>query len=275
MNIEKILGIVLAAAAVLSLMLAMLGRGAKSRGSRVALGVITSLWCLLTIGAGAMFQSKIGPLVLIEGLLLAIAPASGLLGGLAAGRGGSTARAALPAALILIVLDLGGFYALNHRVADLAETMGLFRPKAAAAVPEQNGCTENLKALYFAFDKYAESNGSLPTADKWMENEEIVSRVQKNEWFHCPQVSNQKDEKFGYAYNEALANLSLNGKKLSEMPNAAHTVLLYDSSDLQRSAHDKVSSLPLKGRHSGHNNVLYCDGHIEALAAGAAPGKAQ
>ena len=272
MNIEKILGIILAATALLSIGLAFAARGAKTRGGKAALGVFTALWCVLTMGAGLAFQAKIGPLVLTEGLLLAIAPMAGLCGGIASARGGKS-QSAFPAALVLIVLDLSGFYALNHKVADLAETMGLLKPKAAAAAPEQKGCADNLKALYFAFDKYAESNGSLPPAEKWMENDEIASRVQKNEWFHCPQVSNQHDEKFGYAYNAALANLGLNGKKLAEMPNAAHTVLLYDSSNLGRSAADKVTSLPAQGRHSGHNNVLFCDGHIEAVAGGVQPGK--
>ncbi len=273
MDIEKILRIILAVSALLSVGAGAAARASLSKSARTALIALVAIWCVAALGAGIAFQAKIGPIVIAEGIFLAFGPAVGVVGGSLASSTGKNLKAAWPVALVLIVADLGAFYALNHKVADLAETMGLTRPKVAAESSEQKGCADNLKALYFAFDKYAESNGSLPPAEKWMENDEIASRVQKNEWFHCPQVSNQHDDKFGYAYNEALANKQLNGKKLSEMPDAAHTPLVYDSSTLPGSAHDAVKSLPTSGRHSGHNNVLYCDGHVEALAPGADPGK--
>ena len=135
--------------------------------------------------------------------------------------------------------------------------------------PETNKtCPENLKGLYNAFAQYAELNDSLPPADKWEENTDFTSRVPQDAWLHCPAVSNGHDDKFGYAYNTALAGkkLNLNGKPLNTYPDAAKMPLLYDSTNLSKNAQDAVTSLPKPGRHSGRNNILYLDGHVEAVA---------
>jgi prepilin-type processing-associated H-X9-DG protein len=57
-------------------------------------------------------------------------------------------------------------------------------------------------------------------------------------------------------------NTALGGKKWKEVPDAAHTPLFYDSSDLAINAHDGFTSLPSPPRHEGHNNVVYLDGRI-------------
>ena len=49
--------------------------------------------------------------------------------------------------------------------------------------------------------------------------------------------------------HEVFPGLKLNGKRLKEMPDASRTPLLYDSTNLTKGAHDKVSSLPQPGRH--------------------------
>ena len=71
-----------------------------------------------------------------------------------------------------------------------------------------------------------------------MDQDDFKAAVQKDEWLHCPAVSNRHDDKYGYAYNDALVGRKLNGKKLKEMPDAAKTPLLYDSTDLAKNAHD-------------------------------------
>ena len=47
-------------------------------------------------------------------------------------------------------------------------------------------------------------------ADKWMDNEEIAAKIQKDEWLHCPEVSNRKDDKFVkknlYTYFDVLTS---------------------------------------------------------------------
>ena len=76
-------------------------------------------------------------------------------------------------------------------------------------------CTENLKSLYFAFGKYVEYNDGLPPAETWQDQDDFKAAIQKDEWLHCPAVSNRHDAKFGYAFNAALSGRKLNGKKLT------------------------------------------------------------
>ena len=110
---------------------------------------------------------------------------------------------------------------------------------------------------------YVQDNDALPPGDNWNTNEELVSKVRQNEWLHCPSVSNRTDDKFGYALNEALLGKKLQGKTLKELPDAAKTPLLFDSSNLAVNAYGDLSLLPIPGRHQGKNNILYCDGHVE------------
>ncbi len=127
-------------------------------------------------------------------------------------------------------------------------------------------CKASLNEIYKGFQHFTETNGSLPTAAKWMDEEDFKGAVQADEWLHCPSVSNRKDEKFGYSLNPDIAGKGLKGKKLNEIPNAAKTPLVYDSTDLAKNAHGALSTLPNPGRHNGLNNILYCDGHIEEVA---------
>lgn len=269
MSIETILRWILAAAVVLALGTIAVARASSGRkGVQTFLGIATALWAIGCIGASVAFASKIGPVIVAEGVFLALGPAFALAAGTRSEtQSASAARVRVTVALLLLACDLGGFYSLNHRIVELADSLGFGKPHGVVAPTADKDCPDNLKSLYFAIEKYAESNGALPLADKWMDNEEITSRVQKDEWFHCPAVSNRHDANFGYAFNDAVAGKMLDGKKLSEMPGAATTPLLYDSSTLSKSAHDAFKSLPRPGRHGGKNSVLYCDGHIEQLAA--------
>ena len=96
---------------------------------------------------------------------------------------------------LLVLIDLGAFYHLNRSLAQIAGELGLSTMRKKYEPIANKDCPENLKSLYFAFAQYVEGNGSLPPADKWMENDEIASKVQKEEWFHCPEVSNRHDER--------------------------------------------------------------------------------
>ena len=127
-------------------------------------------------------------------------------------------------------------------------------------------CKASLNEIYKGFQHYSETNGTLPSAEKWMDEEDFKGAVQADEWLHCPSVSTRKDEKFGYSLNPDIAGKGLGGKKLNEIPNAAKTPLAYDSTDLAKNAHGALSTLPKPGRHNGLNNILYCDGHIEEVA---------
>ncbi len=127
-------------------------------------------------------------------------------------------------------------------------------------------CRASLNEIYKGFQHFSDTNGSLPPAEKWMDQEDFKGAVQADEWLHCPSVSNRKDDNFGYALNPDIAGKGLEGKKLNEIPNAAKTPLVYDTTDLAKNAHGALSTLPKPGRHHGLNNILYCDGHIEEVA---------
>ena len=130
----------------------------------------------------------------------------------------------------------------------------------------QHSCPANLKALWTAFNLYAQDWDAFPLAPNWCKNSDLVSRVPHNSELHCPAVSNGHDSNYGYAYNDKLSGLSLGTKTaLSQLPHASTTPLLYDSSNLSESAHDAFTSLPVPGRHDGKDYVVYLDGHVASV----------
>lgn len=274
MTIEAILRLILLTTGVLALIVgfAAYHSGGKKRIRSVVL-LLVACWSAVTFGGGLYLTPKVGSIVAVEGTLLGLAVIGALAGGLSAYKMSNGGAGPAPAAIVfglLVLVDLTMFYRLNHKIVEMAGELGFGAPHTKYEPSANKDCPENLKSLYFAFAQYVDGNGSLPSAERWMDNDELSSKVQKEEWFHCPEVSNRHDSNYGYAYNDLLSQRKLNGKKLQEMPNAAKTPLLYDSSNLGKSAHDAFVSLPRSGRHGGRNNVLYCDGHVDAVRAGSA-----
>jgi prepilin-type processing-associated H-X9-DG protein len=225
----------------------------------------------VVFGGAKLLESQIGPLIVYEGAWLSSALNFGLVGGYFGGKNRKATEAgkkALPlicAAISLCSLFLMG--ARLHNLVDILQQLGIGSARTKPAGPDTSlDCSKSLEKIYLGFAHYVENNDALPPADKWMEDEDVRGGVAADEWFHCPAVSNRKDDKFGYAYNDAIANRKLGGKKLSEMPDAAKTPLAFDSANLAKSAHDPMTSLPKPGRHGGRNNILFCDGHIESVA---------
>ncbi len=248
--------------------------GLLTRRRTVAAITVIAVALLLAAGllAGARAPARqIGPIVTQEAMRVAVAWVLALLGGFLAGVIKQRATLLTTVGVALLVAGaVGGIlqsaFAKHPEVIRVAKQLGLDQ-KTAKYEPEKNkACPENLKSLYIAFSMYAEDYGALPPAANWMQNEDLTSKVRQNEWLHCPAVSNRHDDKYGYAYNDQVAGRKLNGKPLKEMPDAAATPLLYDSTNLAPSAHDAVTSLPHPGRHGGRNNILYCDGRVEAVA---------
>lgn len=235
-------------------------------GKRLALAVVVI--ALLLVGGTLPLAVRIGSLITMVATYLACALGAALLGGYGTGR--KYSKGLLSGAALYIVvtglvtaLALASMFAQLNPVAAIVKEYGSgkkYDPKA------DKSCTENLQSLYFAFTKYVEYNDGLPPAETWQDQDDFKAAIQKDEWLHCPAVSNRHDTKFGYAYNAALTGRKLNGKKLNEMPDAAKTPLLYDSTDLAKNAHDSLTSLPKPGRHGDKNNILFCDGHIESVA---------
>jgi prepilin-type processing-associated H-X9-DG protein len=252
----------LVAGAIAGLRTQDVGRSGKRLA--LAIGVIA----FLLIAGTLPLAAKIGSLITLLATYFSCALAAALLGGYGTGRKRSKGLVG-GVALYLVVTGLVTALALTS-VFSLLEPVSAIAKQLLSSqkynAKTDKSCTENLQSLYFAFNKYVEYNDSLPPAESWQDKEDFKAAVQKDEWLHCPEVSDRHDAKFGYAYNAALAGRKLNGKTLKEMPDAAKTPLLYDSTDLAKNAHDSVTSLPKPGRHGGKNNVLFCDGHIESVA---------
>ncbi len=219
---------------------------------------------------------KIGPIVTRQTLLLGCALSIALLGGFAGSLAQQRRQRRVQVGIaILTALLIGGVGAtfINRvsEVVELARGVGLLQSGPAYEPQKNKDCPENLKSLYIAFQQYAQDWDALPPAANWMDNDELVSKVRRNEWLHCPAASNRHDDRYGYAYNTVVAGRKLGGKHaLADLPDAAHTPLLYDSTDLGKSAHSdfagSAQSLPRPGRHGGRNNILYLDGHVQAVA---------
>lgn len=238
---------------------------ANRAGTRLAI-VVVLLAALLILGTLPL-RAKIGSIITFLATYLTCALCAALLGGYGTGRKQSKKSMGGVALYAVVTFCVTGL-ALASVFAQLAPVAEIAKQFVSSQKPDlkvDKDCTENLTSLYFAFGKYAEYNDSLPPAENWEDQDDFKGAVQKDEWLHCPAVSNRHDNKFGYAYNAALSGRKLNGKILKEMPDAAKTPLLYDSADLAKNAHDGLTSLPKPGRHGGKNNILYCDGHIESV----------
>lgn len=277
MHIESILRAIVFVSALLALGAFLAGYTLGVRVTvprRVAAGVGTllaaALLDLVLLAATRGAAAKIGPLVTYQANRVAWAVGLALVGGYACGivrkRNTSAAGVGIALVAVLVIVTLHSASARNGEVIRVVRQLGLDE-KVVKYEPEKNkDCPNNLKSLYIAFSMYTQDWGALPPAANWLDNEDLTSKVRQNEWLHCPAVSNRHDDKYGYAYNTAVAGRSLNGKPLNEMPDAAKTPLVYDSTDLAKNAHDAVTSLPHPGRHGGRNNILYCDGRVEAVA---------
>ena len=244
----------------------------SERGSKVdryALAFSAAVIAIF-VGGTAPLAAKNGSLITVVAACFGLALGVGLLGGLMTGRRMSKERTTwegVPTFLTLLLIALLLGYARHSVkiVTDAAQELGLDNQTAKIDLVADKDCPENLRSLYLAFEKYAEQNGSLPRAN-WLDDTDLTGKIVKDEWEHCPAVSNRHDVKFGYAYNLSIAGMSLGGKeKLKDLPKASETPLLYDSTNLAKSAADNFITLPKPGRHNGANNVLYLDGTIKAV----------
>ena len=238
-----------------------------SRTDRNAL-IFSAAVVAVLVGGTAPLAAKNGSLITIVAAFFGTAISIGLFGGLMIGRSLQKQQPlwGVPTflTLLFIAMLLGAARHQVKIVADAAHELGVDTQAAKVDPVADKDCPENLKSLYLAFEKYAEQNGSLPKQN-WLDDTDLAGKIVKDEWEHCPAVSNRHDEKFGYAYNVTIAGMSLGGKeKLKDLPKASETPLLYDSTNLAKSAADAVTTLPKPGRHNGANNILYLDGTVKA-----------
>jgi hypothetical protein len=99
----------------------------------------------------------------------------------------------------------------------------------------------------------------MPPAAGWMDK--LTPYVRSETVFHCPSVGRAASGAYGYAYNR-----SLEGAKTADIQYPGETIALYDSTNLSRSASDRLTSLPRPGRHQRGNVVSYMDGHARWVA---------
>ncbi|MDE2127705.1 MAG: hypothetical protein KGJ62_14065 [Armatimonadetes bacterium] len=260
-QIAKIVQLGVLTLQAIALMLGLLA-SRRLRAPRRAAGV-TALTLLVVLAAASWpLRARVGPVASWEASLIAGAVGAFFAAGIALPR----RKAPAAAALILGVACLGGTAVLNGKIVSLANRIGI-AGGAVSYKPEVNkSCIQNLHSLYLAFSMYAQDYDALPPAAGWLQNPDLVSKVRENTWLHCPAVSNRHDDKYGYAMNDAVSGMPMHGRDLKQTPHAAETALVYDSSNLAISAHDRFSSLPSPGRHAGKDNVLYMDGHVAAVA---------
>lgn len=270
------LGIGLITALSLVLFSAGVYAGASTRVGSLqerALLIGGSLLSSLFLVAGVLLRHQIGDAVLIVAVIFDVVLCVAMMGGIGVGRkrksGGGIWGLNTFLTFLVIALLLGFVRSKGLELAAVAKEVGIENSGSAKDEPKyKQTCEENLKSLYTALKFYVQDWDALPPAKSWMENTDLVSKVTKNSWLHCPSVSNGSDERYGYAYNATLAEkpLKLEGKPLDQMPNAANTPLIYDSSTLDKSAADANVSLPKQGRHTEKNFILYADGSVKAVA---------
>lgn len=110
----------------------------------------------------------------------------------------------------------------------------------------QTSCMANLKGIALGLLEYAADNGDrLPPADGW--TAATLPYTKNTQIFVCPQA--WEGGHTGYALVARWA-----GTKLSNMPDPANTILLYEVENGQ----------PVY-RHNGGMNVGYADGHVKWL----------
>lgn len=249
--------------------LSVLAQRRPATVTRAALGAVLVL-AGMALAAAASQTLRIGPLVLWEGILTAAATAAAANAGGAAPaplrvRACPPSKLSQAAWLLVSAACVGSVFTLNRRLSAAADQLGLSSASERYEPARDQACPENLKSLYTAFQMYTQDWEALPPAAAWMDNRDLTSKVSRDEWLHCPAVSDRHDAHYGYAYNLEVAGRKIPGGFLKQMRGAATTPLLFDSADLARSATDGLATLPRPGRHAGRDNVLYCDGHVAAV----------
>lgn len=117
-------------------------------------------------------------------------------------------------------------------------------------------CLSNTKQQAVAMATYAADWDYLfPNRDHWMDR--ITPLIKQKDALRDPEV--EIANMYGYAFDSRLSSASA-----FKQPDPAKAPLLYDSINLGKNASDPFTSLPVKGRHKGRNNIAYADGHARS-----------
>jgi prepilin-type processing-associated H-X9-DG protein len=177
---------------------------------------------------------------------------------------------AIPLAIIVAVvfyLFNGVFYggytlqelAVGATIGVFLLAFGAFTLNSGRYALVEKTCLKSLKQSGQAISLYSvDYDDHLPPSDRW--TDAIVSYLSKFP-SKSPVVKGMprcapNNPAANYAFDSRLSTQPLPKVWLRET-----TVILYDSTSREKNAHDAGSSLPRPGRHRGHNNFLYADGH--------------
>jgi len=124
-------------------------------------------------------------------------------------------------------------------------------------------CLSNEKQQALGMIMYVQDyDETFPRVGKWMDN--IAPYIKSEMVFHCPSVSPGRiTPDCGYAYDSRLS-----GATLAQIASPASSALIFESSNLNRSASDACKSLPLPGRLRHQcDNIAFTDGHASKFTA--------
>ena len=126
-------------------------------------------------------------------------------------------------------------------------------------------CLKNERQMALGIRMYAQDyDEQFPMSANWMDATAIYNKDESV--FHCP-TAGRDAAVYGYAYNSAMK-----AKQSKDIDDPRTTLLLYDSSTLERNANDlEGASEPQPGRHRNGNNEAWADGHAKWNRGGLSP----
>lgn len=115
---------------------------------------------------------------------------------------------------------------------------------------------QNIHTLATAMAAYTNDHDDVyPPTNRWMDA--LAPYVPDQNAFISPAIANRADE-YGYAFNSILAGINTH-----EVMNPDTTVMLFDSTFLQRNATATTFSLPDPPRYDVSNTIAYASGRIQ------------
>jgi hypothetical protein len=98
-----------------------------------------------------------------------------------------------------------------------------------------------------------------PLPNTWMD---VLSPYVRNESdFHSPAIQAVTPNLYGYAFSSSIA-----GRGETTITSPASTIMMFDSTDLNRNATDQAITLPYPPRYGTNNTIAYADGHVPSRA---------
>ena len=143
------------------------------------------------------------------------------------------------------------------------------------AIGQSVTCQSNVIKLTRSFRLYEDDyDDHIPPSAGWMDR--TFFYLDKEQYLHCPAVAVPKSKEYGYAMNSSVA-----GKDKAAIDRPEEAAIVFDSTNVTRSAFDPMISLPKPGRHRTKprkgspsrpgNFVGYFDGSARILLDGAIP----